>query len=71
MKGREMIGRLIAAAAFSTVLVGGAIAQTGKPAPSQAPTVAQCTAGYKEGMPWTRQQFTEACAKTKAKEQGK
>jgi hypothetical protein len=38
---------------------------------AQTPTSAQCNAGYKQGMPWTKQQFTAACAKVKAKDQGK
>lgn len=51
-----------------------ATAQTKQPAPpppAPQPTVVQCNQGYKDGMQWTKQQFTEACAKLKAKSQGK
>ncbi len=29
---------------------------------STMPTPAQCTAGYQQGMTWTRDEFTRACA---------
>ena len=33
--------------------------------PAPAPTQAQCSAGWKDGMPWTQSDFTLACAKFK------
>ncbi len=29
------------------------------------PTAAQCAAGYKTGMPWTREEFAKTCAQNK------
>lgn len=34
--------------------------------PATAPTEAQCKAGYQDGMAWTRDDFTKACAKFKS-----
>ncbi len=59
--------KMASAAAFAaTVLSVGAVAQTRTPPPPpKGPTVVQCNQGYKEGMGWTRQQFTQACRKLK------
>ena len=35
-------------------------------APAAGPTQAQCTAGWQEGMAWTRDDFMKACAKFKS-----
>ncbi|MGE0765658.1 MAG: hypothetical protein AB7L90_04275 [Hyphomicrobiaceae bacterium] len=54
------------------LLATPAFAQTKAPAKTaKAPTAAQCKSGYKQGMPWTKQEFTEACVKANAKSQGK
>lgn len=58
----------IAAASLITLFAAGAaLAQTTitKP-PPEGPTVVQCNQGYKEGMNWTRDEFTKACAALKA-----
>ncbi len=60
-------------AAFVTALTLGsaaALAQTATTpaAPQTLPTSQQCTAGYKDGMAWTKDQFIKACADVKAKE---
>ncbi|MGE0697967.1 MAG: hypothetical protein AB7O57_02620 [Hyphomicrobiaceae bacterium] len=59
-----------AAAALLLTMSGLAQAQNAPKLPS-TPTAAQCTTGYKAGMPWTKQQFTAACVKVTAKSQGK
>ena len=47
-----------------------AYAQSTTPSPSAAPaagpTQVQCNAGWKEGMAWSREDFTKACAKFKS-----
>lgn len=50
---------MCAAAVVSTA----ALAQGTAPQPPMGPTEMQCQEGYKEGMQWTRDQFTAACAK--------
>ena len=35
-------------------------------APAAGPTQTQCTAGWQEGMAWTRDDFMKACAKFKS-----
>lgn len=47
------------AVAFSTAV----LAQGTAPQPPIGPTEMQCQEGYKDGMQWTRDQFTAACAK--------
>ena len=45
-------------------VASAAFAQTGTaPQPPMGPTEMQCQEGYKDGMQWTRDQFTAACAK--------
>jgi hypothetical protein len=48
-----------AVALFTTA----ALAQGTAPQPPMGPTEMQCQEGYKDGMQWTRDQFTAACAK--------
>jgi hypothetical protein len=50
---------VMCAAALST----SALAQGTAPQPPIGPTEMQCQEGYKDGMQWTRDQFTAACAK--------
>jgi hypothetical protein len=68
-----MSKHIIAAVAAGLLFATPAFAQTKAPSKTaqKDPTAAQCAAGYKSGMPWTKQQFTAACAKVKAKDQGK
>jgi hypothetical protein len=56
----KAIATIAAAALISTA----AVAQQGTaPPPPTGPTEMQCQDGYKEGMQWTRDQFTAACTK--------
>jgi hypothetical protein len=50
---------MCAAAVVSTA----ALAQGSAPQPPMGPTEMQCQEGYKQGMQWTRDEFTAACAK--------
>lgn len=44
-----------------------ALAQTTQaPPPPEGPTSVQCRDGYKEGMPWTKSAFEQACAQLRA-----
>ena len=52
---------MVCAAGF---LSASAMAQ-GTPPPPLGPTEVQCSAGYKDGMGWTKDQFTSACQKLK------
>ena len=50
----------------SFLAVSGALAQSPTSSPPPAgPTEVQCSEGYKDGMSWTREQFTKACADLK------
>lgn len=59
----------VLAAVITVATLGSAIAQTtAAPPPPVGPTAAQCQAGYKQGMEWTREAFTKACADLRNKD---
>ena len=56
--------KAIATTAAAALISTAAVAQQGTaPQPPMGPTEMQCQEGYKEGMQWTRDQFTAACEK--------
>jgi hypothetical protein len=55
--------KAIAMTAAAVLVSTAALAQGTAPQPPMGPTEMQCQEGYKEGMQWTRDQFTAACAK--------
>ena len=60
----KAIATTAAAVLISTLISTAAVAQQGTaPPPPTGPTEMQCQEGYKEGMQWTRDQFTSACLK--------
>jgi hypothetical protein len=63
----EQMPKLISVLCIAALLSTAAIAQTTAPPPPKGPTDAQCKAGFKEGMGWTRDQFTAACQKMQQK----
>ena len=61
--------KLLITASALTLLATTAWAQTTPPttgttAPN-TPTIAQCQAGWKDGMDWTKEQFEAACLKVR------
>lgn len=62
-----------AMAAIATVfLAATAVAQTTDPKTGvgpNAPTDAQCKAGYKDGMEWKKSDFDTACAKMRERKE--
>ena len=54
--------KMIAAAFATSILATSVVAQTVPPSPA-GPTMTQCQSGYKDGMQWTKDQFTQACLK--------
>lgn len=67
------MNKLIALPLLATLgFASSALAQTTPaPPPPTGPTIVQCNQGYKDGMPWTREQFTKACVDLQAKNSGK
>jgi hypothetical protein len=55
--------KAIVVAGAAAVMSSAALAQGTAPQPPIGPTEMQCQDGYKDGMQWTRDQFTAACAK--------
>ena len=48
---------------FTLATFGPVLAQTSPaPPPPLGPTAVQCQDGYKEGMQWSKEAFTKACA---------
>ena len=67
--------KAVSAIGVSALLAGAALAQatTTPVAPipgTLQPTVVQCNQGWKDGMAWTKEQFTKACVDLKAKNSG-
>ena len=53
----------VLAVVFTLATFGPVLAQTtAAPPPPAGPTELQCRDGYKDGMQWTRDAFTKACA---------
>jgi hypothetical protein len=64
--------KLLAAACATGFLATTAVAQKTDPktgAGPDAPTAAQCKAGYKAGSKMTKKQFDTACAKTRERKE--
>lgn len=64
--------KMVAAACATAFLAATAIAQSTDPKSGvgpNAPTDAQCKAGFKTGAKWSKAQFDTACAKTRERKE--
>lgn len=53
----------VLAVVFTLATFGPVLAQTtAAPPPPLGPTALQCQEGYKQGMQWSQEEFTKACA---------
>jgi hypothetical protein len=63
-----MTKTILTAIAAITVAASAALAQTATTPAPMMPSSAECQAGYKDGMQWTKDQFIKACDEKKQKE---